>query len=88
MSTQNSICVICLTDKIQDVDTTSCNHKFCKECLTKWLKKYKTCPVCRKVISNNIQFNDEDEDEDIPLFQERLVCITDLLSIIANNLLN
>ncbi|XP_034256912.1 E3 ubiquitin-protein ligase RNF8-like isoform X2 [Thrips palmi] len=27
--------------------TLNCNHTFCQECIASWVKKNKTCPICR-----------------------------------------
>lgn len=43
-------CLICL-DEIKDLYITKCcNNKFNKKCIEKWLKKSKTCPICKKYI--------------------------------------
>ena len=40
-------CPICLNDKTRGV-TLSCNHMFCKKCITIWLSKHvNSCPNCR-----------------------------------------
>ena len=42
-------CSICLTENI-DVIATPCSHKYCKECIVKWLFKSDLCPTCRQII--------------------------------------
>jgi hypothetical protein len=29
----------------------NCNHYFCNECISTWFEKHKTCPVCKKDVS-------------------------------------
>ena len=38
--------VSCLTD------IGSCKHQFCTSCVSLWLAKHNTCPMCRCVVSN------------------------------------
>ena len=38
-------CPICSQTKMVS-RKTSCNHKFCDECLQEWLKESKKCPIC------------------------------------------
>lgn len=45
----NKNCTICLSsikDFFKKTYKTSCNHKFHKKCIRKWLKNKKTCPLC------------------------------------------
>ncbi len=42
-------CAICLED-IKEPHKTKCNHVFCKDCIVKWRKKKKDCPLCRTKI--------------------------------------
>lgn len=48
-----SSCTICICE-IEDGETcwelTACNHTFHAECIQKWLKKSRTCPLCRTSI--------------------------------------
>lgn len=44
-------CSICW--EVKSTMITSCNHQFCKECLTKWLKKSSHCPNCRNTIEDD-----------------------------------
>jgi hypothetical protein len=43
-------CPICLesyTEK-EIYQTHKCKHIFCKECLSTWINKHKTCPMCQQ----------------------------------------
>ena len=44
------ICNIC--ENTSDT-VTSCNHQFCRRCITLWLQKISMCPYCRKEIEVN-----------------------------------
>jgi len=46
-------CPICKDDK--ELIILNCGHKFCNECITTWLKKSSTCPMCRRVIDNEFE---------------------------------
>ena len=41
-------CPICFEMK-KLVKFASCSHKFCKNCIEKWLKESRMCPCCREV---------------------------------------
>jgi len=34
----------------QNVLTTPCNHRFCQECLVRWMETKMICPTCRRQI--------------------------------------
>ena len=44
-------CPICLIEKIANCQT-NCGHNFCKSCIEKWTENEKSCPMCRKYITN------------------------------------
>ena len=48
----NSKCTICLEAWRQGETITklSCQHSFCKECITQWLKMHNSCPLCRESV--------------------------------------
>lgn len=41
-------CAICLDTIVDDLFVTKCNHNFHKKCIDGWLKKSKSCPLCRQ----------------------------------------
>lgn len=45
-------CPICLEEQEKIVKRTLCNHDFCSSCISKWLSKHKTCPICVTDIQN------------------------------------
>lgn len=49
------ICPICY-DEYNEIyiEKTICGHKFCKNCIRKWLKIHSECPICRKLLNNQI----------------------------------
>lgn len=40
-------CPICFEENIDTMCVTKCGHIFCDSCINTWLKKFKTCPLCR-----------------------------------------
>ena len=40
-------CMICLEDMKTDIAVLSCGHIFHYDCLSKWVAKQATCPLCR-----------------------------------------
>ncbi|CAG0905418.1 unnamed protein product, partial [Cyprideis torosa] len=40
-------CSICTEVLYDPVETTVCDHVYCRECLTDWLQRSSTCPECR-----------------------------------------
>lgn len=46
----SAFCPICHNDNINRWVKTSCNHDFCQECIERWLKDHKTCPICRHIL--------------------------------------
>jgi hypothetical protein len=46
LPTVNGDCTICMEEG--KVITTLCNHHFHENCLEQWLRKSRTCPMCRK----------------------------------------
>lgn len=44
----NEICNICFEISSFEHAITPCGHKFCTECLRRWLEREKFCPTCKK----------------------------------------
>jgi len=42
-------CVICMGSINNEKFTTSCNHIFHKDCLTRWCQQKNSCPSCRTI---------------------------------------
>lgn len=42
-------CVFCYSTPVEPV-ALRCGHIFCYECITRWIRDYPTCPVCRAQI--------------------------------------
>jgi hypothetical protein len=50
-------CAVCLSDctEGQNVISLRCNHSFHVNCITSWLQRRNTCPICRLPISDPAQ---------------------------------
>lgn len=49
-------CPICFEKYNDYINIKKCSHKFCENCIRKWLKDHKnTCPICRVEISTVIK---------------------------------
>lgn len=57
-------CLICREELKDPVLEPSCQNLFCGECLFAWLKRSKTCPICRVdiLLSDLIYVNTKEED--------------------------
>eukprot|EP01036_Dinobryon_divergens_P032354 gene32354-41920_t len=43
-------CPICFDSPLNKPITLGCNHSFCEVCISEWLDKEKSCPVCRSQV--------------------------------------
>jgi len=61
-------CPICL-EEINELETTTCNHNFCKSCINKWLEEHNNCPLCRCNLKDNMPTQEQLElmEQGIPL---------------------
>jgi E3 ubiquitin-protein ligase SHPRH len=50
-STEQQTCIICQSPFVIGV-LTVCGHQFCKECIGRWIAAHRTCPTCKRVLSN------------------------------------
>jgi hypothetical protein len=50
---KESNCVVCQSEfqKQEEIRTLPCKHSFHKDCIDQWLKINKTCPICKKDIT-------------------------------------
>ena len=51
IDTSARICIIC-RDEFEIGTLTSCGHTFCKECIRFWWDQHRSCPVCKKRLSD------------------------------------
>jgi hypothetical protein len=47
-------CCICMDKNSQEWIRTKCNHCFHRECLNNWTNTNNTCPICRKILNNEL----------------------------------
>jgi len=52
----NDECSICLDKLDKNIFILKCNHKFHKECLSRWLNVNPSCPLCRSIIKTEFNF--------------------------------
>ena len=56
-------CSICLEKQNNKCVKLSCGHTFHNKCITNWLLKNNTCPLCRNGMYD-IDTDEEEEDDD------------------------
>merc|ERR1712151_660212 len=61
----SNACAICLHQQAsgEQVARMPCGHLFCPACITGWLEKSCTCPVCRYDLEADDLFDELDSDE-------------------------
>lgn len=60
-----SDCPVCLTELANPI-TLMCTHYFCFVCISTWLKKQNSCPLCKKEIS---AFVSSSEDKSVQFWR-------------------
>ena len=45
--TQSAECAICLQPHKTRAAQLRCGHSFCRACVSEWLERARTCPICR-----------------------------------------
>lgn len=63
-------CPIC-HNQLNGVSVTHCGHRFCTVCILQWLEHNRTCPSCRKRLTDKDLIVDREFDELLTLFNER-----------------
>ena len=48
-------CTVCLEEISCSPCETQCNHKFHKECISKWYEINRSCPICRSVEKSKLE---------------------------------
>ena len=48
----------------EEIVSTECDHLFHKKCCEEWLRKARTCPVCRTDIPSTLDMDETEEDEE------------------------
>ena len=61
MSEESEICTICLEDldNREDNYALNCNHKFHRDCITRWLHTSPNCPLCREPVDADHRYVDD-----------------------------
>ena len=75
----NEKCVICLNDTTEQtgIVKTSCGHFYHFKCATNWLVKNDSCPICRKILTENEQIQEIWQDT-INKYEQEIRYITQL----------
>uniref|UniRef100_A0A1I7Z5V8 RING-type domain-containing protein n=2 Tax=Steinernema glaseri TaxID=37863 RepID=A0A1I7Z5V8_9BILA len=60
-------CSICCSTFSQPIKL-SCNHLFCEDCVTTWLDKQDTCPICRQKVTTEDNNYKNGESQLFPTF--------------------
>lgn len=63
--TETSMCPICLNENINEKQTTTCGHDFCKGCLSRWLETKHNCPLCRTSLREVVS-REENSGRELP----------------------
>lgn len=70
-------CPICLEKIKDDIKITFCNHYYHSKCITEWLDKNSTCPLCRFFLKKNLLSREistvENWDSVEPVVNERFI---------------
>ena len=48
----------------EEIISTECHHLFHKKCCQEWLRKARTCPVCRNDIPSTLDMDETEDDEE------------------------
>lgn len=46
-ASEDQCCYICLASMVEPVELIECRHAFCLLCISRWLSKGSSCPVCK-----------------------------------------
>jgi hypothetical protein len=85
------MCVVCMDKQNTKTITKCCNNSFCFECLTSWLKKNPSCPLCKTTLNiENDLFIVDNEKPDSTTVTDKIEpptktqCLNKLLSNITS----
>ena len=73
-------CIICMNDCQIPKGVLPCKHEFCFNCVNKWSRQKKTCPICKKqfsIIKKETEYK-IDKNNDINELKEILKLIDNL----------
>ena len=88
------ICTICFCNQENKTVTKCCNNSFCFECICKWLKVQKKCPLCKTEILKIdtdllvIREPEEEDEEEIIDGQNKLMKKLETFKYLINDIRN
>ena len=81
-------CVICMEKLSNETGMTNCKHKFCKDCILKWVNESSECPLCRSQITRIRFFKNgfyTGEETEVKFKQQRIPDDDDDISLFIND---
>lgn len=57
-------CSICFEAMAENCMKLPCEHTFHEDCITQWLHRHSTCPMCRSPVSEDDEFEDSTTEQD------------------------
>ncbi len=67
-------CIICLDEIKNKTITKCCNHSYCLNCITNWIKTRAVCPLCKNKINfDSLYYIDNTINEILPVDENKII---------------